>query len=41
MSLPVSANFSNTVKTHTKEHVLWGVQANVVLIYWPTVTPQL
>ena len=35
----MSANFSVTVKTDIKCVV--GVQADVVLIYWPAVTPQL
>ena len=41
MSLPASANFSDTVKTRIKDMSWDGFQADVVLIYWPTVTPQL
>ena len=41
MSLHVSANFSDTVKTRIKDMSWDGFQADVVLIYWPTVTPQL
>ena len=31
MSLPVRANFSNTVKTHVKERALWGFRLMLFL----------
>ena len=34
MSLPVSANFSDTVKTHIKEHMLRGFR---LMLFCPTV----